>query len=180
MLGPRRAIRLLDAAMNPTRLDLFIFRTTAQRACIDEVARARSGRPGLVLEIGLGNGRTYDHLRSRFPGQEIHVFDREVAAHPDCIPPSHLLHLGDFRQTIPTFLPQAQGRTGFIHADVGSADRTASTRLANELAPVWLLMLDPDGFLACDQAIDNPGLVEQSIPGGDYGGCYHLYRRRGT
>lgn len=163
--------------MSPTRLDLFIYRTTAQRACIDEVARRRSGGTGLVLEVGLGNGRTYDHLRSRFPAQDIHVFDREVAAHPECIPPGHLLHLGDFRLTIPAFLPRVHGRVSFIHADVGSADRAASLRLAGELAPVWLAMLEPGGFLACDQRIDLAGLDPQPIPGGEYAGCYHLYRR---
>ena len=37
-------------------------------------------------------------------GLHIFVFDREVAAHPDCIPPEHLRRLGDFRATLPAYL----------------------------------------------------------------------------
>ena len=73
-----------------SRLDVFIGRMKAQRACIDEVATKITRIAGPVLELGLGNGRTYDHLRISFPDREIFVFDREIAAHPDCIPPKHL------------------------------------------------------------------------------------------
>ena len=59
-----------------SRLDSMIGRLMAQRACLDWVASAIGGLPGPVLEIGLGNGRTYDHLRGRLPQREIHVFDR--------------------------------------------------------------------------------------------------------
>ena len=41
-----------------TRLDEFIVRMQAQRACIDDAAARTAGRPGPVLELGLGNGRT--------------------------------------------------------------------------------------------------------------------------
>ena len=50
-----------------SRLDSFIRRLQAQRACL-EVAIARiADLPGPVLEFGLGNGRTYDHLRELLP-----------------------------------------------------------------------------------------------------------------
>ena len=78
-----------------SRLDTFIRRLQAQRLCLDVLAERLQGLPGPVLELGLGNGRTYDHLRERFPGRAIFVFDRQVAAHPDCIPPAEQLRLGD-------------------------------------------------------------------------------------
>ena len=83
-----------------SRLDSFIRRLEAQRACLDHAAQLIGGLPGNVLEFGLGNGRTYDHLRSRFSGREIYVFDRQVAAHPDCIPPSDRLFIGEFLDTL--------------------------------------------------------------------------------
>ena len=48
-----------------SRLDSFIRRLQAQRACLDRAAELVRDLPGPVVEIGLGNGRTYDHLRRR-------------------------------------------------------------------------------------------------------------------
>jgi hypothetical protein len=53
-----------------TRLDSAIRRLMAQRALLDWAAQDIASRPGLVLELGLGNGRTYDHLRERLPGRK--------------------------------------------------------------------------------------------------------------
>src|SRR5215211_6470077 len=84
-----------------SRLDSFIRRLEAQRACLDHAVQLIAGMPGHALELGLGNGRTYDHLRSRLTGRDIYVFDRRVAAHPDCVPPADRLFLGDFLDTLP-------------------------------------------------------------------------------
>ena len=46
-----------------SRLDSFIRRLQAQRACLSEAAAQIRGVDGFVLELGLGNGRTFDHLR---------------------------------------------------------------------------------------------------------------------
>ena len=74
-----------------SRLDSFIRRLEAQRACLDQAARLIAELDGDVLELGLGNGRTYDHLRELCPDREIYVCERLVAAHPDCVPPAELL-----------------------------------------------------------------------------------------
>lgn len=160
-----------------SRLDAFIRRMQAQRACIDCVAEKVSGMAGPVLELGLGNGRTYDHLRLRFADREIFVFDREVAAHPDCIPPGRLCRLGDFRSTVAAYLTEGQRSAVFIHADIGSSDKEASVRLASDLAPTLLQILAPGAYLACDQPIGLAGLERLALPDGLEEGCYHLYRR---
>ena len=64
-----------------SRLDSSIARLMAQRVCLGFVATELLGRPGCVLELGLGNGRTYDHIRSLMPERRIYVFDRRIAAH---------------------------------------------------------------------------------------------------
>ncbi len=69
-----------------SRLDSFIRRALAQRDCLGDAARLIDGLPGPVIELGLGNGRTYGHLRTLLPAREIFVFDRQVMAHPDCVP----------------------------------------------------------------------------------------------
>lgn len=160
-----------------SRLDNFIRRMQGQRACIDAVAARIQSEPGPILELGLGNGRTYDHLRIRFPGRDIFVFDREVAAHPDCIPPEPLLRLGDFRTTVAAFLAEGRPPAPFIHADIGSANKAASLQLAADLAPIWIRILAPGGYLACDQAIELPGLERLAMPEGGEEGQYNLYRR---
>ena len=160
-----------------SRLDVFILRMQAQRACIDEAAALIGGQPGPILEVGLGNGRTFDHLRVRFPGRAIFVFDREVAAHPDCIPAPEFLRLGDFRSSVPAYLQEQKPSATFVHADVGSANRVASARLAADLAPAWRDILMPGGYLACDQSVELPGLVELPLPGGVVTENYHFYQR---
>ena len=160
-----------------SRLDAFIRRMQAQRACIDFVAADPGGLTGPVLELGLGNGRTYDHLRACFPGRAIFVFDRQVAAHPDCIPPAQYLRLGDFRATIPAYAAEGQPAASFIHADIGSGDKGASLKLAADLAPTWARILAPGGYLACDQPVQDAGLNSCQPPAGVDAGRYYLYRR---
>ena len=161
-----------------TRLDVFIQRMQAQRECIDWVAAEMRTHSGPVLELGLGNGRTYDHLRDRFPGRMIFVFDREVAAHPDCIPPANCLRPGDFRTSVPAYLAEGQPQAPFIHADIGSANRQASTRLAADLAPTLVRILAPGGYLACDQPVSVEELQRIALPGSPDDDRYHLYRRK--
>ncbi len=51
-----------------SRLDSFIRRLEAQRTVLNWAAKAIEGREGLVLELGLGNGRTFDHLARHSAG----------------------------------------------------------------------------------------------------------------
>ena len=47
-----------------SRLDSFLRRLQAQRDCLNAAVSLVADRPGPIFELGLGNGRTYDHLRS--------------------------------------------------------------------------------------------------------------------
>ena len=107
-----------------SRLDSFIRRLEAQRACLEYAAGQIRDLPGPVLELGLGNGRTYDHLRELLPEREIFVFERAVNAHPDCIPdPAHLI-LGEVRATLPQARPRLPGPAALAHLDIGTGDVT--------------------------------------------------------
>jgi hypothetical protein len=159
-----------------SRLDSAIIRLMTLRICLDWAAAETHRRPGPVMEFGLGNGRSYDHLRKRLPGRDIHVFDRHVAAHPDCIPPADRLWLGDFRATAPAAVQRFAGQVALIHGDVGSGEEAASQALAGELAPWWAALLQDQGLLVSDQPIlaGEFGLLE--LPGGE-AGRYFLARR---
>jgi len=166
-----------------TRLELFISRVLGQCCGIDAAAAATEKLPGVVWEVGLGNGRTYDHLRARFAGRDIVVFDREVASHPDCIPPAAMLRLGDFRETVPAEAARSAGTVVMVHADVGSANAAASRALGRWLAPWFVQALAPGGYLVGDQPMDDAAL--EPIALADVGAgdlpprAYFVYRKRG-
>jgi len=161
-----------------SRLDSYIRRMQAQKLCLDHAAQVIGAQPGPVLELGFGNGRTYDHLRELFPGRPIYVFDRQINPHPDCVPPAELMRLGDFRETLPRFLDEAPAPAVLIHADIGTGDKIASLRLARDLAPTLSQLLAPGGLLAGDQPMTDEALEALPLPDGVQVGRYHLYRRR--
>jgi hypothetical protein len=166
-----------------TRLERFIARTGAQRACIDAAARRVAAMPGDVWEVGLGNGRTYDHLRDRFAGRDIVVFDREVAAHPDCVPPGDMMRLGDFRETIPAEVARREAAVAVIHADVGTANIEKSRAMGKWLVPHFLRALAPGGCLIGDQPMDDPALEPialATVPGAEDlpADAYFFYRKK--
>lgn len=161
-----------------SRLDSFIRRLEAQRACLDRAAELISGLDGCVLELGLGNGRTYDHLRSLFPDRAIYVCERQVAAHPDCVPPPDMLILGDMRGTLTAAVGWLGGRVALAHFDAGSGDAAANQALAADLTPRILKLLCVGAILATDPPISCPELEMLSLPEEIAPGRYHLYRRR--
>ncbi len=58
-----------------SRLHGAIRRLTAQRDALDLAARMIADVPGSVLEFGLGNGCTYDHLREILSKRDVYVFE---------------------------------------------------------------------------------------------------------
>ena len=159
-----------------SRLDSFIRRLEAQRACLDWAAGAIAGIKGPVLELGLGQGRTYDHLRERFVEREIFVFERQVAAHPGSMPDPAYLILGDFRETVPTALRRLGARAALAHCDIGSADEAASRALAAAVAPLLAPLMAPGGIVLGDQPMPQPGWTALPLPDGISPGRYHIYR----
>lgn len=165
-----------------SRLDSFIRRLEAQRACLDHAAELIAAIDGPVLELGLGNGRTYDHLRELFQGhntgwRDIYVCERQVAAHPDCIPPGDRLLLGDMFDTLPAARAMLGGQVALAHFDAGTGDAAANLELAAGLRPLLVPLLCRSGVLATQQPMDGPDLERLPLPTGVAEGRYHLYRR---
>lgn len=133
--------------------------------------------PGAVLELGLGNGRTYDHLRERLAGaRPIHAFDRHLAAHPACVPPAEALSLGELRETLPAFEAR-RVPVALAHADLGSGDTAATAALAAWLGPVLGRIVGEGGLVLSDQPLDSPHLRRESPPAGVPADRYFVYRR---
>ena len=159
-----------------SRLDSFIRRLEAQRACLDFAALLVRSLEGDVLELGLGNGRTYDHLRELFPHRKIYVCERSVAAHPDCIPPVEFLLLGDMRDTLNSVRGRLRGRVALAHLDPGTGDLAASQTLAAQLTPLITPLLCPGGILVSEPTLISEALVPLGLPKGVPAGRYNLYK----
>ena len=160
-----------------SRLDSAIDRLTAQRACLDWAASAIGSLPGDVLELGLGNGRTYDHLRGLLPGRRVLVFERQVNAHPDCIPADEDLLLGDFLDTLPRAAAMVGSAVALIHADTGTGDKAASVAMAAAIAPLLLPLSQVGTILVSDQPLPDPAFAPLDLPAGVRPGRYYIHKR---
>jgi hypothetical protein len=159
-----------------TRLDSAIRRLTAQRELLDW-ATSEIAPTGLVLEMGLGNGRTYDHLRDRLPGREIYVFERSPAAHPASTPPDEYLIVGDIFDTLPIFTKRFGRRSAaLIHTDIGTGDEDRNCELAKRLSPLLDALLQPGGLLLADRAFTMPSCSDICSETGVSKGRYFVYR----
>lgn len=162
-----------------SRLDSFIRRLEAQRACLDWACAAIDAVSGPVLELGLGNGRTFDHLRSRLgDARDIYAFDRQVAAHPACIPDANHLILGDFRDTILSFGARVPPLVALVHADIGSGDEAATAALARWLGPALAPLLADGALVLSDQPLAVAHWQALALPPGVAERRYFIYRNR--
>jgi hypothetical protein len=160
-----------------SRLDSFIRRLEAQRASIDFAALPGNVPEGPVFELGLGNGRTYDHLRECFRNREIFVFDRQVLAHPSCVPDAQHMIVGEIAETLPRAVLRFRGRVAFVHSDVGTGDEAVDRAMAQRLAPLIAEALAPNGLVASDQRLVIAGWQGLPPPPGIAEGRYFLYRK---
>lgn len=157
-----------------SRLDGFIRRMSAQRDILNHIRDEVELLDGDILELGLGNGRTFDHLRQLFPNRRIIVFDREVRSHRNSTPDPANTVLGEIRETIQLFVG---GKAALVHADIGSGydDRDAVT--LTWLPAAVADALAPGGIAVSGLPLSHPLLIEQprlpSVPPD----AYFQYRR---
>ncbi len=159
-----------------SRLDSFIARMQAQRDCLNHVAEAVRAEPGPILELGLGNGRTYDHLRTLFRRRDIYVFERKVAAHPDCVPPANRLFLGKVESTFARATRQLGATAALIHTDLGTGDHAANMAMAAWLGPAIDSLIAQGGYILSNQALNVKRWRALRLPPGVKKGRYFIYR----
>ena len=166
-----------------SRLDFHIEQKIAQRDSIDLAARRLAGRPGWIVEFGLGRGRSYAHLAERFPDREIYCFDRERATNPGWGPPPERVVLGDLATVLadPAVRARFDQRVILAHLDLAWGDSTDTRlhRLVIDQTRDWLL---PGAWVLSDRAVAlEPGWGLVSLPASDevgYAHRFHRYERR--
>lgn len=159
-----------------SRLDSMIRRLQAQRDginwAVDVIDAERVA--GDVVEIGLGNGRTYDHLREKAGERSIWVIERAPNPHPSCMPPADCLLEMEAEDGFAAL--QANGvRAALAHYDLGVGVAEVDRPLAEACSPGIAALLAPGGIAIAN----NPLIGLEQIPGPPSikPGRYFFYRR---
>ena len=157
-----------------SRLDSFIRRLSAQRDILNDIRDQLSGIEGPILELGLGNGRTYDHLRELFPDRRIIAFDREAHAYSASTPDPDNLVLGEIKETAQDFLGIG---AALAHADIGTGHDDIDAVTLTWLPQLMAGVLKPGGIAVSGLPLAHPGLMAMPQPATVPQGRYFLYHR---
>jgi len=130
----------------------------------------------MVLELGLGNGRTYDHLRGLFPDREIWVFERQMAVHVHSRPDPSRLIPGDIRETLPEARSRWSHEVVLAHADLGSGNPEVDDALAKLVSANLPQLMTPGGLVLSDQDLSAGDWTAISLPSTVEPGRYYIFR----
>jgi hypothetical protein len=162
-------------------LERFAARLLTQRAYLAEAARRIAALPGPVLEIGLGKGRTYDHLRRLLPQREIHCLDREHHAPASESPPPERLVIGEIPETLPALARRLGAKAALAHCDIGTRKPERDREIARYLAATLPDLMAAGGIVVGDRPMESPRLEPLpppafALPDGLGAWPYYLYR----
>lgn len=135
-----------------SRLESFRRRLTAQIDGINWAAEQIKGLEGDVLELGLGNGRTYDHLREILPERRIWVIDRKLQCHPSCVPPEEDFLQGEAEDMLNLLANQTDG-LALAHYDFGFGIKEQDVAEAARLSPLIARVMRPGALLISGQPL---------------------------
>ena len=135
-----------------SRLESMRRRLTAQIEGLNWAAEAITPLAGDVLELGLGNGRTYDHLRERLPDRRIWVIDRVLQPHPSCVPPAEDFLQGEAEEMLAN-LARRGARMALAHYDFGHGVKEMDVAEGAKLSPFILPLMVPGGLVVSQQPL---------------------------
>jgi hypothetical protein len=161
-----------------SRLESLLHRLQAQAACLDWTFREIEDLPGIIFELGLGHGRTHDHLRRHLPGREIYVFDREVDCYPDCEPDPARMILGELAETLPQAATRFAGQVAFVHSDVGSYDTAKNAAMSELVSRELPSALKRRALILSDLPLVIADTQRLPLPAGVLAERYFIYRYR--
>ncbi|TDK50552.1 class I SAM-dependent methyltransferase [Antarcticimicrobium luteum] len=135
-----------------SRLDSMLRRLAAQRDGLNWAAEQIAVLPGDVVDLGLGNGRTYDHLREILPDRRIWVVDRVLQCHPSCTPPEADFLQGEAEPMLRK-LAQTGARIALAHYDFGFGIKEKDVAEAARLSPLIAAVMQPGGLIVSGQPL---------------------------
>ncbi len=135
-----------------SRLDSMLRRLAAQRDGLNWAAARIADQPGDVLDLGLGNGRTYDHLREILSDRRIWVIDRVLQCHPSCVPPEEDFLQGEAQPMLQS-LAEKGAKIALAHYDFGFGIKEKDVAEAARLSPALARVMAPDGLIISGQPL---------------------------
>ncbi|TDE39068.1 class I SAM-dependent methyltransferase [Antarcticimicrobium sediminis] len=135
-----------------SRLDSMMRRLAAQRDGLNWAAEQIADLPGDIADLGLGNGRTYDHLREILPDRRIWVIDRVLQCHPSCTPPEADFLQGEAEPMLRK-LAQSGARLALAHYDFGFGIKEKDVAEAARLSPLIAATMQPGGLIISGQPL---------------------------
>ncbi|MDA0786218.1 MAG: hypothetical protein O3B37_07995 [Proteobacteria bacterium] len=158
-----------------SRLDSFIRRMQAQRDCLNAAAGMIADVPGSVFDLGLGNGRTFDHLREILPTREIYVFDRAVNANPKSTPDVDHMFVGEVVDQLAARQGRFAGAVALVHSDLGTGT-AEDAPLTAALIPLLRPLLVTGAVLVANNPFPDAGWAPLPLPDGVPADRYFMYR----
>lgn len=135
-----------------SRLESMRRRLTAQIDGLNWAAQLISDLDGDILELGLGNGRTYDHIRENLPNRRIWVIDRVLQAHPSCIPPDDCFLLGEADDMMSELAKRGK-KMALAHYDFGFGVKDLDVAEGTRLSPLIADLMIPRGLVVSQQPL---------------------------
>ena len=135
-----------------SRLDSMMRRLAAQRDGLEWGHGLVEGVEGDYLDMGLGNGRTYDHIREIAPDRRIWVIDRALNCHPSCVPPKEDFLEGEAEEMLKKLADQG-AKIALGHYDFGFGVKEKDVAEAARLSPMIAAVMAPGGVLISGQPL---------------------------
>jgi hypothetical protein len=148
-------------------------RLTAQIDGLNWAATQIKDVEGDVLELGLGNGRTYDHLREQMGTRRIWVIDRRLKPHPSCVPPEEDFLLGEADAMLVKLAEQG-AKMALAHYDFGFGVKHLDVEEGGRLSPLIAPLMMPGALLVSQQPLI--GFTQIRGPETIDPERYHFYR----
>ncbi len=135
-----------------SRLDSMLRRFAAQRDGLNWAAEQTADLAGDALDLGLGNGRTYDHMREVMPDRRIWVIDRVLQCHPSCTPPEADFLMGEAEPMLQKLVDN-NAQIIMAHYDFGFGIKEKDVAEAARLSPLIASIMLPGGLIVSGQPL---------------------------
>jgi hypothetical protein len=156
-----------------SRLESMRRRLTAQIDGLNWAIAQAADIEGDFLDLGLGNGRTYDHLREYAPERRIWVIDRVLKPHPSCIPPERDFLQGEAEDMLIQLAANGH-KIALAHYDFGYGVKEDDVAEGAKLSPFIQSVMAKGGLVVSQQPLIGFDVLPQ--PAGIAEGRYHFYR----
>jgi len=135
-----------------SRLDSMLRRFTAQRDGLNWAASKVAGLKGDALDMGLGNGRTYDHMREIMADRRVWVMDRILQCHHSCVPPKQDFLQGEAEDSL-TKLAGMGAQIVLSHYDFGFGVKEKDVAEAARFSPLISAVMAKGGIIVSGQPL---------------------------